>query len=346
MRGLASLTVCLFHACGLRAAGVALLPRDTWLRVLFHGRGAVILFFVLSGFALRLSLENKKRVPVPNLSLSYLLGRLFRLYPVIIATTIVIAATRWVFDGLHLSLSEILRHASLLSITYMGHFWTLQVEVFGSLLVLVAFLVERKFGIWGVVLMAAALIPFSFLTHGWFAGRPCVQRLYLFLFGYLVAANPQMLARWAKHSGKLMLGALVIFYGAAMIGNLPKQWLVLLLTISASFIVGIVSVKRYALLEWPAIRVLGILSYSFYAMHWFGLRAALYLAEVLHAKAVPNSVILMTGFVCVVVVTLPIALAMHFLIERPGMTIGYNLRQALKHKSPVSNRPAEVQVDA
>jgi hypothetical protein len=112
-------------------------------------------FFVLSGFVLRLSLTNKWIQPVPNIAAGFAVARLFRLYPVVIAT-------------------------SLLDVSINGALWTVQVEVFGSALVLCAFILERLTSAWLVVGLTAALRPFSFLGHSFVLGRPVLALLYPF----------------------------------------------------------------------------------------------------------------------------------------------------------------------
>ena len=56
-------------------------------------------------------------------------------------------AQQWVLVGRGYPDAELLRNALLLTTTMNGGFWTLQVEVFGSILVLVFFLLERRSGL-------------------------------------------------------------------------------------------------------------------------------------------------------------------------------------------------------
>src|SRR5580704_7413811 len=89
LRGFAALTVCLFHAADIQYAGEQILQQHAALRLVLNGHGAVILFFVLSGFVLRLSLDTRAGTSNALLSLKFVTARLFRLYPVVIATTVV-----------------------------------------------------------------------------------------------------------------------------------------------------------------------------------------------------------------------------------------------------------------
>jgi len=298
-------------------------PPKSWPYVLFNGHGAVILFFVLSGFVLRLSLANKRETPLPTVSIDFVLARLFRLFPVIVATVLVIAAVNWVYAK-PVSFLELLLNATLLETTINGPFWTLQVEVFGSILILLAFLLERNIGLWSVVVMAGILLPISFWGHSWLF---IIKFLYPFLFGYIVAAKPQTVARLGPYGGMILLGALAGFYGAAALGFVLKQWLLLLTVLSAALIVAVLSTKRYSrALEWRPIRTLGTLSYSFYALHPLGLTAASWIGNGLQALAAPRSLIILASFAVSVTVTVFLAIGMHYLVERPGLAMGRRLR--------------------
>jgi peptidoglycan/LPS O-acetylase OafA/YrhL len=295
---------------------------------LFNGHGAVVLFFVLSGFVLRLSLANKRTMPPATVSIDFVSARLFRLFPVIVATSLVIAAVNWFCHGRPISIRELLLNATLFETTINGAFWTLQVEVFGSLLILVAFLVERTSSWWSVVVMATIILPTSFAGHS----QPFIIRyLYPFLFGYIVAVKPQTVARFAPYGWTILLGALAGFYCAAALGFVLKQWLLLLTVISATLIVAVLSTKRYRrALAWRPLRTLGTLSYSFYALHPLGLDAASWIANRLQALAAGRSVIILASFAVSVTVTVSLAIGMHYLVERPGLAMGRRLRPSVK----------------
>jgi peptidoglycan/LPS O-acetylase OafA/YrhL len=114
VRGLAALAVCLFHTGHIKLNETTIVPAHSSINALFNGHSAVVLFFVLSGFVLRLSLANKWSQPIPIVASGYLVARLFRLFPVIVATVLVRAAVRWICDGNPVSAGELLRNAALL----------------------------------------------------------------------------------------------------------------------------------------------------------------------------------------------------------------------------------------
>src|ERR1700730_4256942 len=138
IRGLAALTVCLFHAAAIPFMGAPIVRTDSALWLLFNGYGAVVLFFVLSGYVLRLSLERKAEAPPLVLTRDYLVARIFRLFPVIVATVVLFTCIDWLVHGEQPQLGLVIRNAVLLDTTIIGPFWTLQVEVFGSVLIIIA----------------------------------------------------------------------------------------------------------------------------------------------------------------------------------------------------------------
>src|SRR5688572_28314274 len=92
VRGIAALSVCLFHAADVRFQDGVVLAKYTIPGILLNGHGAVILFFVLSGYVLRSSLERKTQSSTLELAVEYLIARIFRLFPVIIVTVAVFIA--------------------------------------------------------------------------------------------------------------------------------------------------------------------------------------------------------------------------------------------------------------
>lgn len=338
LRGLAALFVCLFHTGRIKLDGTNIIPVHSWLNVFFNGHGAVVLFFVLSGFVLRLSLASQWRQPEPSVAAGYLVARFFRLFPVIVATVLLRAAVRWICDAKSISLVDLFRNATLLDISLNGVFWTLQVEVFGSLLVLAAFLMERRTNIRVVIVVTAALLPLSFLGHHW---SLFLYLLYPFMFGYLLAAMPPVVARGGAYAGVLLLIALAGYYGAAAKGYIFWGWLLLLASVSATMIVGVLSTRRYSrALEWRPMRALGLLSYSFYALHTIGLQPTAFVARTLTARGTATWLIAIISFVLEVVITIVLAICMHVLVERPGNSIGHRLRNRLRRPKRVISRPS------
>ncbi len=320
--------VCLFHAGFITVAGTHLIERPSALGVLFNGHGAVLLFFVLSGAVLRLSLGAHWARETRSLATDFLIARLFRLYPVVIATVLVFALVMWArgtpTDPLH-----VLRNALLLEATMNGPFWSLQVEVVGSLLVLFAFLLERRFGLWIVAAIAAMIVPLSFLGSNRFIGPLDLSLLYTFLAGYLVAAVP-----WPPLSrGRLaaILGvSIVLFFTAFAIGNVLTRWLLMLTVVGAAGMVLVLSTESYRnRLSSTPLRLIGMWSYSFYALH--GLACAV-VQDVAHRMPAfwPPQLAGPVLLPLTIGVALLMAVPLYYLVERPGMKLGTLLRRRIR----------------
>ena len=322
LRGLAAATVCLFHAGDIRFHGAS--AGASPIAVLLDGLGAVVLFFVLSGYVLRRSLEPRRQTPWPALAAAFLTARGFRLYPTVIATVLLMAAVAALAGGHLYSPVEILRNAALLDTTINGVFWTLQVEVVGSALIVVAFLIERRFGLGPLLALAVFSLPLPFigLSARDFGATP-MGLLQAFLLGYLAAAMPRpKLAGPAATWGLLALGV-GGFYAANVIGNPLFQWSHLLTEAAAVALVLVLSAEGFErALVWPPLRGLGVLSYSFYALHPLGLGVAGVVVGWLGGLDIPAWIGVAVAVLTSVAASIPIAAAMHFLVERPGIRLG------------------------
>src|SRR5437868_3241569 len=117
VRGFAALSVCLFHAAELPFQDGVVLAKDTPVGIFLNGHGSVVLFFVLSGFALRSSLEKRSTSEGAALARDFLIARIFRLFPVIIATVVIFCGVAWIVHGREPQLGEVMRNALLIDTT-------------------------------------------------------------------------------------------------------------------------------------------------------------------------------------------------------------------------------------
>ena len=145
--------------------------------------------------------------------------------------------------------------------------------MFGSIIVLVAFLFERRWGVSPVVAMLVVLLPLSFFGAGSMIGPVWPGFFYTFLLGYLIVLLPPLPFDRSRLATALLVLALIAFYAAYALGNVYKQWLLLVTALSSCLIVLVLSSASYReRLQWPPIRLLGMVSYAFYALHPLGLQ--------------------------------------------------------------------------
>ncbi len=348
LRGLAALSVVFYHALLvfpwthdiLFDRGLPVTETRDWAAALltlappalmWSGREAVLLFFVLSGFVLALPfLEGR-----PPRWGAFALKRVIRLLPpcmaavlaVALALPLVPAAPRpelgaWFAASWpeQVSTAELLRQMLLLGGDYALNnvLWTLEYELRVSL----AFplLVAAA----ALPLAAAAAVAFSALvllvTEATFLGTSFLGALLAvphFLLGILLARHLPLVSR-------LLAGGLAwrILLWLACYALLRARWLVplpgllcdLANGLGAALLVALVltSVRAQAALGWPALRWLGRVSFSLYLVHVPLVTALPHLlpdwpAGAAVALAIPASLLA--------------AAALHAAVERPSMAL-------------------------
>jgi peptidoglycan/LPS O-acetylase OafA/YrhL len=316
--------VCFFHVQDVPLNGVRVVPKDSLLRLFLHGHGAVIIFFVLSGYVLRSSLEGRGGLPWRGLVAQFLVGRFFRLFPVIVTTIGVVATIAWLIHHHPYSPYEILRNVALLDVNINGAFWSLQVEVFGSLLILAAFLLERRFGWKSVAALAVLMTAFSFFNRAYSTrGIFLAATTYMFLFGYLLACLPKLRRLGAGWGALLLAGSVTLFYWAHAHGDVWFKRLMLESAVAAAGIVMVLATDAYKnALQWAPLRLLGTVSYSFYAIHTVGVDfASSYVAHIA-AWGIPHWALVATLFVLAAAAAFMLAIPLYYLVERPGGALG------------------------
>jgi peptidoglycan/LPS O-acetylase OafA/YrhL len=178
----------------------------------------VLFFFVLSGFVLSYSLS--KSGITPRIAASFVVRRVFRIYPAVVATILLFWAIHAAFGaGLSPDYSPraIVRNMLLLSNSINGVMWSLQTELIGSALVLIAMTVVSWLGRRAMIVMCAALVLAS-LSPAWYHfdlfrdGWTRTAYLHAFLFGSLAwLYGGQLVARLRNQGAALLLCALVFF---------------------------------------------------------------------------------------------------------------------------------------
>ena len=203
-RGIAALMVALFHigqayffnSAGLQRTLIAPSVKTlefTWsdqlFRILGNGPGAVVLFFVLSGFVLTLVLQQGADRGVTKATL-FFLARICRIYPAVI-TSIVIFVALFFFTGLSLTSPEqyspwiIFLNGLLLSTTIDGVMWSLQLELIAAPVIFLVWLAWMRFGNKALTVAFVVLVILSF-TRTWnhLIGPPAAfGQLHAFIAG-------------------------------------------------------------------------------------------------------------------------------------------------------------------
>jgi peptidoglycan/LPS O-acetylase OafA/YrhL len=357
LRGLAALMVVMHHLVKLwiedaRTGPVPHLVRAILLPVVLGGDGAVLLFFVLSGFVLSLPAVAGRPQPYAV----FLVRRVFRIYiPYLAALALSVAGAYWLHgavtgcDWFHrvwsepVNLSLVGRHLAFLGEFNTEQFdppiWSLVYEMRISLFfpLLCAFVLRYKTR-WPVVMICllSALSIAADTYGGAEFGRSLVDTLYFagfFILGIFLARDRAAIAVWWKgltRPAKIALG-IVCVGGYLLVGPWILKWKILhslpltvlisqwLKALSAG---GLIVLSLNAdvcrrFLGWAPVRWAGIRSYSLYLMHYVVL---LYCVHLLDGR-MPFKAILGLVFV----LSLAVSWATYRFVEVPSMNLGRRL---------------------
>ena len=316
-----------------------------WLRKgLFDSKAAVMLFFVLSGYVLALSLGSKP----PSLTAYVIFGvrRLFRLYPVYWAALLlafvvlwsvqqhgagqVTGLPAWFLDGKGLQLKQWFLQSTLVAPGMKSDFslptvWTLMTEAKVSMVFpLLAWVILRSGG-W----LACAVVTALVLGSDWLDKHVIGTAAFLGMFalGTLLCRVPPAFWRQLNQAiwwGLLLLG-LALYASISWRYVMPSIWL-------GYYLCGLGSLIFIAgTIHWPLMRgaltklqnLLRVdLSYSIYILHYPVLVALKKLA----GPSIAASPVL--AFSIAVAVTVGLGLLLHFTIEKPAIELGRKLTRS------------------
>jgi exopolysaccharide production protein ExoZ len=336
LRGIAALTVVGCHVSGQLSP----LPGDGWLdgfasqliAALSNGTGAVVTFFVLSGFVLARSLDSN-----PD-AVRFFRNRLFRLFPAAIAVVSLLTVLHWRF-GLYVGYQasfdplDVILNMLMIRSDINGVMWSMTVECAATPLILLSVWSLSKHGESLLWIFIAVLFGLSFwgsYVH-LLGGFTNLAAFYAFVAGVLIhfrgarralVVPPQI----ATATAFAAIGVFV-FCGAS------KQTapIIALECLSASILVMLVAWRQdmsvFKLLDFKIVRLYGRISYSFYLLHPLGMLFAFRAIDppALQAWGMPLSLtIVVTTFLAILFIT-PAAWLLWRFVEKPAISLGRNL---------------------
>jgi peptidoglycan/LPS O-acetylase OafA/YrhL len=358
LRGLGALLVAGYHFAGGAVNGVLLLPDDRWpdadslqngLRqfgaAALAAHGALMVFFVISGFVLRLSLEHGPQRPVIATA-KFLLGRAFRMYPIVVFA--VVLAT--LAAGRSISVGEFFANALLLDVSLNSTWWALQVELLMAPVIVTLYFLERARGTRVLVLVALVTSALVF-KPSWAGWCPLSINLFAFVFGMLIPTVGRRLV-----AGLSRRAAIVWFAVAVVALVLPNpcfgrysKFSTVTEGYAAFALVSFVAYRQdLFVLKWldvKPLRLLGMASGSYYVLHMLTIPLGQAIASAVIPESWSATAPALVGILVLsvwLIALAPLAIGTYYLIESPGIAIGRRIMRLLR----LDAKPAPAQVPA
>jgi peptidoglycan/LPS O-acetylase OafA/YrhL len=294
-----------------------------------NGFGAVVTFFVLSGFVLARSLDGN---PDP---VRFFRNRVFRLFPAAMAVVVLLTALHWKF-GLFIGYEagfdplDVILNLLMIRSDINGVMWSLTVECVATPLILLSVWLLRKQGerpLWLLIAVLVALSSWGPYVHllGGFAN---LAPLYAFVVGVLLHFRGARMTslvrpRLAAFTG---IAAIALFW---FCGSRTQSALIILLEcLSAATLIGLITwhpaTGLFKPLDFALVRFYGRISYSFYLLHPLGILFAFRILEplTLNARGLPLSITIIFVTLVSILLTTPLAYLSWRLIEMPCIRCG------------------------
>ncbi len=322
LRGIAAVAVVFEHTVGGQGFPLGL------LHTIFNGQGAVILFFVMSGFALATQIANERPGWVSYVG--FVTRRLFRLMP-LVWVSLCLAYLVKALGPQPLRYDEIEIPANFLLLRFWlnSPLWSLYVELWCSFAFPLLFWSWRRTGIGGkVILSCALLVPMVALPSSRTPFMPLEWSRYLFCFclGLAAAEYRGYLARIPKWPIAL---AVVVIAGSISQWTSDPAAILLVQALSYSALLATILCASDdatpTFLTLRPLKLAGVISFSVYLLHW-PLRDAI-LPTIRHNF--PLDYVETALFFSVLVVTMLAAFVTFKAVEAPCNQLGRTLARRL-----------------
>jgi peptidoglycan/LPS O-acetylase OafA/YrhL len=353
LRGIAALTVVGYHVNNQLSAGAA----NGWLDALAgrvigacaNGTGAVVTFFVLSGFVLARSLQHNSD-PV-----RFLRNRVFRLFPAAAATVALLTVLYWKFGfyvGFRASFDPINVILNMLMIRSDIDvvMWSMTVECLATPLILLSVWTlqkHREQQLWGLLIVLIGVSSWGPYVH-LLGGFTNLAPLYAFIIGVLIHFRGEQLASSLSPSRAVAVAvtSIALF---CFLGSRTQSALVLLLEcLSAAAVIALIAwrpaMTLFRPLDLGLVRFYGQISYSFYLLHLIGISLTFRLVEpaTWNAAGIPLSLTVILTTAISILLTTPVAYLSWRFIEVPAVDLGKSFGNRQKAVSSVGAEDARL----
>jgi peptidoglycan/LPS O-acetylase OafA/YrhL len=278
MRGIAALTVSFQHAVFplIDGPGRAETGADRTamllLKAFTNGYGAVVAFFVISGFVLARSIDR-------NFDFGHFAkNRALRLLPASIVSVGIFAALYFffgfkLFPGASYTPTNVVLNMLMLRADIDHVMWSLKSELAASPLIFFCVWLARRHGPHPLLGIALVLFGLSFIgqyTHA-LGEDTSLGPWFAFPMGVYLHFNGSSVFRIFSSRATAIVAFLsvVIFCSCAYFNNVASPALFVECATSATLI-GLIAFNNcamFSVLDWPVVRFFGKISYSFYLLH-------------------------------------------------------------------------------
>jgi peptidoglycan/LPS O-acetylase OafA/YrhL len=336
LRGVAALTVVGYHVGGQLSGGSAYNWFDglafRTVTALSNGVGAVVTFFVLSGFVLARSLDGNSD-PV-----RFFRNRVFRLFPAAMAVVALLTALHWkfgIFVGYEASFDplDVILNLLMIRSDINGVMWSMTVECAATPLILLSVWLFRTHGerpLWGLIAVLLALSSWGPYVH-LFGGFTNLAPLYAFVVGVLLHFQGARIAARIG-PGRATFAGIAAMAAFCFCGTRTQSALIMMLEcLSAATLIVLIArypaMSLFRPLDFAPVRFYGRISYSFYLLHPLGIAFAFRIFDppALNALGLPLSITTIFVTLASILLTTPIAYLSWRFIETPCIRYGRQL---------------------
>lgn len=329
LRGLAAFGVALYHSVSIFEVQPSWYVFNKSIQLIGNGGGPVMVFFVLSGHVLTLSILSEMETGYSiKQYLAYLLRRAFRLMPLLTVAILVTYTIKLIISPSNYGLTdyakvifsppkrliELASNLSLKSASINPVAWTLEIEVVWSILLPLLVLVLKLSPVWNILALilfggAAIFIPAGYSMH--------------YALAFFLGAS---MINWIKpaRTGLLALFGLTAIWVIPIVTDTALKDIVFMTAASLIVWATIHGEGSMRLLDWRPVRFLGKTSYSFYLWHF----TILYIITAISPVQgfMGNMFVLLASLS----ITIPISALSHRYIEMPFVNVGRAMAKVVK----------------
>jgi peptidoglycan/LPS O-acetylase OafA/YrhL len=338
LRGFAALTVAVLHATTPLVAQPALGRLDQAglfaIKALTNGYGAVVAFFVISGFVLARSLDRNFDAR------GFAVARAFRLLPAAaVAVGVVVFLHAFFGYALNGSVSywpvNVILNMLMLRANIIGVMWSMKAELAATPLIFVCSWIGRAGKPYRLLLIAMVLFALSFFGQYCHALGDDTNLAPLFAFPigvWLHFGGRKLIGQLSTRSTVLVAGSAIVVFCGSSFFNTEASVGLLAECLSSATLVALIAYREgeriFAPLDYPLVRFYGKISYSFYLLHPLSLWFAAWVADhVQRLSDLPVSVVALVAAVCSVAATTPFAYLSWRYVEIPFVSLGKSARR-------------------